>query len=251
MRPTLVLIPGWLCDSVVWAEQVRALEPFAHSVIADHGHRDSLEAMATAVLAMDLPERFSVAGHSMGGRVALEIVRQAPERVDRLALLDTGFQARPSDESGERERSLRMTLLQLARRSGMRQMGVEWSRLMIGDNASPALKEAVLDMVERRSVEQCEAQVRALLNRPDATSLLRSIKCPLLLACGREDHWSPLACHEEMRDLVKGSRLEIIEGSGHMTTMERPEAVSSILREWLQWSNHSGVAPEDSERGAP
>lgn len=247
MRPTLVLIPGLLCDSVVWAEQARTLQPFAHSVIVDHGHHHSIDAMATAVLAMDLPERISVAGHSMGGRVALEILRQAPERVDRLALLDTGFQARPSGESGERERSQRMTLVQLARRNGMRQMGAEWSRSMVGDHASPALREAILDMIERSSVEQFEAQVLALLNRPDATSLLRSIRCPLLLACGRDDHWSPLARHEEMRELIEGSRLEIIERAGHMTTMEQPEAVSSILRDWLQWPNHRGVASDGEE----
>src|ERR1700761_419287 len=103
-RQTLVLVPGLLCDETVWAHQVEALSDKVDCVVIDHGDLDSIEAMAHAALSMTLSPRFALAGHSMGGRVALEIVRQAPERIERLALLDTGYQARPQNDVGESER---------------------------------------------------------------------------------------------------------------------------------------------------
>jgi pimeloyl-ACP methyl ester carboxylesterase len=234
-RPTLVLIPGLLCDAAVWAQQSQALEASAQAVIVDHGLIDSIEAMAKAILAMPLPTRISVAGHSMGGRVALEVFRQAPARVERLALLDTGFQARPSGEAGQLERAKREALIDCAREQGMRAMGAQWARSMVRADAPPSIHASILDMIARSSVEQFKAQVEALLNRPDATDLLRDIACPVLLACGRDDEWSPLARHVDMQQAIAGSRLEIIEQSGHMTTMEQPEAVCAALANWLQW----------------
>jgi pimeloyl-ACP methyl ester carboxylesterase len=233
-RETLVLLPGLLCDEAVWADQVEALSDVADCIVVDHGDCDSIEAMAEAVLSMALPATFALAGHSMGGRVALEVVRRAPERVARLALLDTGYQARPDNEVGEREREQRLALLALAQAEGMRRMGEQWAVGMVHpERVREPLFEAILRMIERNSTARFAAQIEALLHRPDATPVLARIDCPSLLLCGREDLWSPLARHVDMRDAIRGARLEIVERSGHMTTMEQPESTSRALRAWL------------------
>lgn len=232
-QPTLVLLPGLLCDAAVWAAQCAALAP-ARCVVPDYGTLDSIEAMARQALAQAGSERFALAGHSMGGRVALEMARLAPGRIERLALLDTGYQARPAGEAGEAEARERHALLALAQQRGMREMGRRWARGMVHpDHVDTPVFEEILAMIERKTPEIFQAQIRALLDRPDARGVLASLRCPTLLLCGREDAWSPLARHEEMQRLVAGAELAVIEQSGHMTTMEQPAAVSEALRRWL------------------
>jgi pimeloyl-ACP methyl ester carboxylesterase len=203
--------------------------------VADYGSLDSLGAMADVVLARTDGD-FAVVGHSMGGRVALEVYRRAPERIRGLALLDTGYEARPRDETGERERAGRMRLVELARREGMRAMGREWLRPMVHpDRVDDAtLVDAILDMIERKTVDVFEAQQRALLARPDATALLGAIACATVILCGREDAWSPPSRHEEMAQRIRGSELAIVERCGHMSPMEQPDEVSTALRTWLE-----------------
>jgi pimeloyl-ACP methyl ester carboxylesterase len=127
---TLIFVPGLLCDATVWVEQSAALGGAFSLQIAAHELEDSLVRMAERILDV-APPSFSLAGHSMGGRVALEVLRLAPERVARLALLDTGFEAVESGEAGERERAGRHRLLDIARREGMLAMGREWARGMV------------------------------------------------------------------------------------------------------------------------
>ena len=237
MNTHCILLPGLLCDEAVWAAQVQALQ--AHGVachVPSYGEIDSLQAMARSVLEGAPAGRFALAGHSMGARVALEVVRLAPERVQRLALLDTGIDPLPAGEAGERERARRMELLGIARRDGMRAMGREWARGMVHPSRwdSPVF-DAILDMLERKTAAVYEAQIHALLGRPDARPLLAGLACPVLLGCGRDDAWSPLARHEEMHALLPGSRLAVFEQSGHMVTMEQPEAVSRALLDWMDW----------------
>lgn len=237
MPSPCILLPGLLCDEFVWSAQARALGARGFSCsIPDYGGLDSLQAMARRVLDSAPAGRFALAGHSMGARVALEVVRLAPERVQRLALLDTGIDPLPAGEAGERERARRMELLGIARRDGMRAMGREWARGMVHPSRwdSPVF-DAILDMLERKTPAVYEAQIRALLGRPDARPLLAGLACPVLLGCGREDAWSPLARHEEMHALLPGSRLVAFEHSGHMVTMEQPEAVSDALLDWMAW----------------
>jgi pimeloyl-ACP methyl ester carboxylesterase len=230
----VVLLPGLMCDAAVWTAQCEALS-FADCVVPSYGERSSITSMARHVLETVPAQRFSLAGHSMGGRVVLEMVRLAPERVERLALLDSGMDPLAPGEAGERERAKRMALLQLARDTGMRAMGREWARGMVHPSRldSP-LFERVLDMIERQTPTIFEAQINALLGRPDARPVLNGLRCPTLLACGRQDAWSPLSRHEEMHAMVLGSRLVVIEDSGHMSTMEQPDAVSRALVEWMQ-----------------
>ncbi|RDI24271.1 pimeloyl-ACP methyl ester carboxylesterase [Pseudacidovorax intermedius] len=234
-RPVLLLIPGLLCDEAVWQAQVQALAPVADCVVARHGMADTIEGMARQALALLPPgAHFSVAGHSMGGRCALEIWRQVPERVQRLALLDTGYQARPAGATGEAEAAQRMALLALARAEGMRAMGRQWACGMVHPARwdSPVFAQ-ILDMIERFTPAQFEAQIRALLHRPEATDLLARITAPTLLLCGREDGWSPLSRHEEMQRHIPQAQLVAVEDCGHMSTMEQPEAVTAALQRWL------------------
>jgi len=191
--------------------------------------------MAERVLAV-APPSFALAGHSMGGRVALEIMRRAPERVERLALLDTGFRPLPAGIGGENERAARLRLLGLARDEGMRAMGRAWARPMVHPArlADHGLMDTILDMIERQTPDQFAAQIEALLARPDAGAVLHAIRCPSLVLCGRQDAWSPLAQHEEMAGMIRGAVLEAVDDCGHMVTMEQPEAVAGAMLPWLR-----------------
>ena len=129
MTSEIMLLPGLMCDEAVWRDQVEALAPI-NCRIPDYGRADSLAAMADIVLA-DAPARFVLAGHSMGGRVALEVCRKAPERVSHLILLDTGFRAKAEGEAGDKEETGRFALLEKARKDGMRAMGQQWVQGMV------------------------------------------------------------------------------------------------------------------------
>lgn len=232
VRQTLLLIPGLLCDAAVWQAQCADLADVADCVVACHGEADSLEAMARRALACVPPDaRFALAGHSMGGRVALEILRLAPARVSRVALMDTGFQPCPP---GDAERTGRMALLAEARAHGMLAMGRQWSRGMLHPSRlGGPVHEEVLRMIERSSPERFEAQIHALLHRPDATRQLVELAVPTLVLCGRDDAWSPLARHVQMQAMIPRARLVVVEDSGHMVTMEQPGEVSAAMRSWL------------------
>lgn len=231
---TLMLLPGLNCDAAVWVPQVAALRDQAHCVVPAWGLRDSLTAMARQVLDEAPAERFSMAGHSMGGRVALEVMRLAPQRVERLALLSTGTHPLATGDAGEKEKAGRMALLKIAREQGMRAMAKEWAKGMVHpDRIGTPLFEQVLDMFDRGSAAQYAAQIQALLNRPDATLLLPGIHCPTLVLTGREDSWSGTAQHQAMAAAIPGAQLVIVEHCGHMCTLEQPQAVSEALAGWL------------------
>lgn len=233
-RPTLVLLPGLMCDAAVWAAQVEALSATHDCVVPHYGTLDSLAGMAAQVLREAPPGPLAVAGHSMGGRIAFEMCAQAPQRIERLALLDTSYHPLPEGEDGERERAGRYALLETARSRGLRAMAREWARGMVhADHLGTPLFEAVLDMFERSSVAAFAAQIEALLARRDAAALLGTISVPTLVLCGRDDTWSPPARHEFMHERIAGSTLAVIERCGHMSTMESPAAVNAALRDWL------------------
>lgn len=234
-RPLVLLLPGLLCDEAVWAHQRAELSSVADCFAPDYGELDSLTAMAEAVLAAVPGGPLMVAGHSMGGRVALEIARLAPERVQRLALLDTGTDPLDESAAGADERARRMALLEVARSEGMRSMGRQWARGMVHPSklATPVFEE-ILAMIERSTPDRFAAQLHALLARPDARPVFAALQCPTLLACGRQDAWSPFARHEQMQRELGHARLVPIEESGHMTPMEQPEAVSRLLVQWVR-----------------
>lgn len=229
----VILVPGLVCDAGVWAHARAALETRATVTVANHGRLDSLPAMADKVL-YEAPPRFALAGHSMGGRVALEVFRRAPQRVAALALLDTGVLPLAAGDAGVREVNGRQELLAIARAQGMAAMATKWVQGMIW---SPRLAEAplvasVVDMMARSSADIFAAQIAALLARPDASALLGEIRCPTLVLCGEQDSWAPAARHQEMAAQIPGSRLVLVPECGHMCTLERPEVVTRALLDW-------------------
>jgi pimeloyl-ACP methyl ester carboxylesterase len=232
---SLLLVPGLLCDAAVWHPHLPRLGQGRHLQIAAHGMCDSLGQMAEQLLAA-APPTFALAGHSMGGRVALEVVARAPQRVTRLALLDTRYEALAPGDAGDRERAGRYRLRDIAQRDGMLAMGREWARGMVHPSrlSDNDLMSEIHQMIARATVQQFEAQITALLNRPDRTSLLTSIAVPTLVLCGRDDQWSPLASHVEMVARIRGSWLVEVPTCGHMSTMEQPEAVGRALLDWLE-----------------
>ncbi|HTC31720.1 MAG TPA: alpha/beta fold hydrolase [Bryobacteraceae bacterium] len=211
----------------------------ADCTCADYGSLDSLTAMAVTVL-RTAPERFSVAGHSMGGRVALQIYRLAPHRVVRIGLLNTGATPLAPGAAGEEETRKRGELVALAKSQGMRTMLRQWLPPMIDSRRinDAALVDSIMEMMSRKTPEIFAAQIQALLNRPDASAVLEQIRCPALLITGREDGWSGPAQHTAMfakigAAKIPGSKLVIVPDCGHMSTLERPAEVSAALRDWL------------------
>jgi pimeloyl-ACP methyl ester carboxylesterase len=227
---TIFLLSGLLCDDEVWQGQVPDLSRDYDVRVASFAGFDSIGAMAAHVLDA-APERFSLVGHSMGGRVALEVYRRAPERIERLALLDTGY-----EPVGQGEAERRAVLVGKALAEGVAAIAETWGRPMIApcNQESTDVLERVLRMVGRMSGEIYAGQTRALLNRPDATPVLATIACPTLVLCGAQDGWSPPDRHERMAALIKGAWLRVIDDCGHMCTMERPNEVTAALREWME-----------------
>ena len=162
--------------------------------------------------------------------MALELFNLAPERISRLALLDTGVHPKKPGED-----QVRQEYIDLALKSGMEAVAEKWIPPMVHPErlGDAELIDAIKAMVERTSVAEFTGQIRALLNRPDAAACLPRITCPTLLLAGRQDSWSPPGQHEAMLQQIPHARLVIIENSGHMTPMERPEAVTAALQDWL------------------
>ncbi|MDH4393881.1 MAG: alpha/beta hydrolase [Aquabacterium sp.] len=231
----MLLLPGLVCDAEVWASQQAALGGGREVVVAHWGALDSIARMARHLLDTVAAPRFALAGHSMGGRVALEVVRQAPERVLGLALLDSGTAPLAAGAPGEAERQGRQALVALAQRDGMEAMARQWAPPMVHPAVvGSALFERVVAMVARHPAHIFQAQIQALLNRPDGAPVLQQLQCPLLLLCGRQDGWSPPERHQAMQALVPGAVLTLVDDCGHMSPMEQPQAVTSALARWLE-----------------
>jgi pimeloyl-ACP methyl ester carboxylesterase len=235
VKKPLLLVPGLLCDDVVWASQTAALADIADVRVVNNGATDRLEALAESIIAQ-APQRFALAGHSMGGRVALEVARKVPERLIGLALLDTGYEGLAPGEAGEREAAGRYALLETARREGMRAMARIWVQGMVYPPRleDEGLIEPILDMFERRTPDFFALQIKALLTRPEASAVVSRIPCPTLVLCGREDAWAPPSRHELMAKMIRRSTLEVIPECGHMSPVERPQAVTAAFRSWLE-----------------
>lgn len=228
-KPVLYLLPGLMCDETVWVHQRETLAPHADVRIPVFRGFDSLEAMARSVLD-SAPARFSVAGHSMGGRVAWELMALAGKRIDRFAVLDTGVHPVSTAEPGSRQR-----LIDIAQTGGLEAAADAWIPPMVHPDRlhDEKLIGDITAMILRNTLDDFLGQMHALLNRPDRTGLLRGIEQEVLLIAGEADSHSPPGQHEDMARLLPRSRLEIIAGAGHMVTMEKPGEVSTILRDWF------------------
>ncbi|CBS86920.1 alpha/beta fold hydrolase [Azospirillum lipoferum] len=228
-RPALILLPGMPLDAALWDHQLRHLADVADPLVVELAECESIAAMADKVLAT-APDRFAVAGLSMGGYVALEILRRSPERVDRLALLDTNARADTAEATATRREAVA-----LARQGRYGQViRAALPRLIHPDRmADEGFVRSVLDQMERVGVDGYAREQEAIINRPDSRPGLAAIRCPTLVVCGRQDVLTPPALHEEMADAIPGARLVLVEDCGHLSAMEQPQAVTALMRDWL------------------
>jgi pimeloyl-ACP methyl ester carboxylesterase len=228
-KPALLLLCGLLCDETLWSDIPQRLAPIADVRVISFAGLSSIEAMALHVL-QTAPPRFAVAGHSMGGRVALELMRIAPDRISALALLNTGIHTvRDGEPQG------RSHLLRVACEQGMTALAREWLPPMMGSDMARTVEllPRLTAMIERCSVAHYADQVRALLHRPDALSVLPTIRVPTLLLSGSDDTSAPVSQHQAMRRRIPHATVFEIHAAGHMAPAERPDAVALAMREWL------------------
>ncbi len=228
-RRTVLMVPGLVCDEALYAPQREALGGSVDVVVPDVSRGMTLGEMAQAVLAV-APPRFALLGLSMGGYVAFEVLRQAGQRVEALALLDTS--ARP-ESAAQTER--RRALVDLAARSGFPAMldalwPAEVARASLPDGRLRAQFDA---MAGRFGPEVFRRQQEAIIGRADSRPDLAGIDLPTLVLCGREDAITPVDGHEEMAAGIRGAHLVVLGDCGHLSTWEQPRAVTAALREWL------------------
>ncbi|GAA0271491.1 alpha/beta hydrolase [Alteraurantiacibacter aestuarii] len=228
----LLFLPGLICDSRIYAPQSAA---FADShVVNSYGLADSLSEMARIALA-DADrigaQRFDLFGHSMGGRVALEVYRQAPERVRRLALVSTGIHPLGANEPASRE-----ALMAVGHDNGFEALVDQWLPPMVADanRADPAIYSPMRDMCLSMGQEVFDAQINALVTRPEVETLLPQIACPTLVMTGELDAWAGPQQHEAIAARITNSRLVIVPGAGHMIQLEAPDAVNEAIKRWLE-----------------
>ncbi len=230
----LVLLPGMLCDAAFWRAQSITLADICAPQVQSYGLLDSFDAMAEAVLA-SAPERFALAGHSMGGRVALEVYRRAPDRVLHLALLATDYRGHAGEEARAAEAARRDAILARIDAEGMHGFARMWVEQVVArENLSDAaLVCDIVEMMARHDRAVCAAQTLAGLTRRDQAGVLAQVRCPTLVCAGREDALRPVAVHREMVARVTASHLVVVERSAHMVAMERPDEVTVAMRDWL------------------
>ena len=234
-QASLLLVPGLMCDHTSWAPMLPYLNPhIAHTTI-DHGDADSLVVMAERILA-NAPAVFDLAGHSMGGRVALEVMRLAPRRVRRLALLGTGYRAKESGEAGAEELRKRQVLLDIARTQSVRAMAIEWVKPMVAPSrlSDTVFVEQIITMICCKSEDIFKRQIKALIERPDASDVLSQVQIPTLVMAGAFDSWATPAQHQEIANHIPAKpEVAVIAPSGHMMMMEEPQLVAQQLNQWL------------------
>ena len=241
----LLLLPGLMCDHSAWQPLFAHWQAGRYKVVvADYGAANSLPVMAsTAVLQAQAAwgsAPFAVLGHSMGGRVALELVRAHSASVTHLGLFSTGCTAVAAGEVGAREIEGRMALLNIARTQSVRVMAIEWAQAMVASNRLDdiAFMSRIYDMMARKTADIFAAQINALIHRADTSEVIRQAHIPILFLTGQHDGWANAAQHQAMFDLCSKTNLNaellVIEGAGHMVTMEAPAVTAGVIDGFLQ-----------------
>ena len=226
----VVLIPGLTCSARLYADQIPALWRFGPVTVADHTRDDSMAAIARRILAA-APPRFALAGLSMGGYIAFEIMRQAPERVAKLAFLDTG--ARPEAPEQTERRKVVIALAKSGRYGEVPDIAFP---LYVHRNRhnDQALKQTVRMMAAETGVEAFLRQQQAIISRPDSRPGLAGIKCPTLVLVGDGDEATPPELAREIAGAIGGARLVVIPDCGHLSTLEQPEKATAALIDWMK-----------------
>ncbi|WP_316188799.1 MULTISPECIES: alpha/beta fold hydrolase [unclassified Bradyrhizobium] len=226
----IVLVPGLICSPRIYAPLVPALWRHGPVMIANHIRDDSMGAIARRILS-EAPPRFALAGHSMGGYIAFEIMRQAPERVAKLALINT--QARPdAPEAGARRR----TMITRAREGEYHAIVDELSVNFVHPSRreDARLRRLVRDMADDVGVDGFVKQQTAMIARPDSRPTLTAIRCPTLVLTSDTDDMIPNSLSTEMADEIAGSWLVVLDNCGHLPQLEQPEETAQALVEWLR-----------------
>jgi pimeloyl-ACP methyl ester carboxylesterase len=230
MTLPLLLLPGMMCDARLFGPQINALSPTRPVGVADLSLHDSIPAMAAHVLS-NAPERFALAGLSMGGIVAMEVIKQAPERVGKLALLDTNPCAEADTVRARRQP-------QIDKANAGRLFEVMRDEMKPNYLADGPKRQEVLDLCMDMAMDLGPAvfvrQSVALRDRPDYQESLRAVRVPTLILCGRADKLCPVARHTLLQSLIPGTTLTIIENAGHLPTLETPAQTTAALRRWLE-----------------
>jgi pimeloyl-ACP methyl ester carboxylesterase len=232
--PVLVLAPGMLCDAASWAPQAGMLGGETEVRIADYGSARTLTGMAQALMA-DAPARFALAGHSMGGRVAMEVARLAPERLTGLCLISADPLPKPLGEAGLGETRARHELIDLARGRGMAAVAGRLLPALIhpGRMIDAHLVQTIEAMIACQDPDILERQVAAGEGRPDHRGALAAVDAPALVICGAEDGFGRAPWQASMAALLPDAAMLLIERCGHMPMLEAPETVSQAMRGWL------------------
>lgn len=229
-KPFVFLLPGMLCDAEVWRGQIAALQSQYDLCIPVFRDFNSLEAMALHVLSL-APAQFSVVAHSMGGRVAMELMRLAPERIRHFIVMDMGVHP-----VTEQETQRNQLLLELAVQGGLAAVAESWIPFMIHANRhqDDALKQSIRLMVLRNEVDDLQGQLQAAQDRADQSQYLGRISHKVYIVCGDSDNWNPPQLHQRMHEALADSELVVIADCGHMAPMEKPAEVNALLLRWLQ-----------------
>jgi pimeloyl-ACP methyl ester carboxylesterase len=225
-----VLVPGLNCSARLYADQIPALWRFGPVVAADHTRDDSIAAIAGRILAA-APPRFALAGLSMGGYIAFEIVRQARERVVKLALLDTA-----AGPETPQQTQARLPRIELAKAGRFAEVEAAMFPLLVhrDRHGDAALKNLVRTMADETGAEVFLRQTQAIMARADSRPTLATITCPTLVLVGDGDVLTPPERAQEMAAGIRGARLVVVPECGHVSTLERPQAVNKALVEWME-----------------
>ena len=228
-KTPLILVPGLLCDEALWSAQIDWLADVCEPQVGDTLQDDNFPDMAARILA-SAPPRFALAGLSMGGYVCMEIMRQAPERVEKLALLDTSARSDTAEQTKRRQ-----ALIDLAKIGKFKGVTPRLLPLLIHRDRQndEALTETVMGMAGRVGQAGYLRQQAAIMARPDRREEMGAYDLPVLIAAGRQDELTPPELHEEMARLIPNARLCLIEECGHLSTLERPHATTVLMRDWL------------------
>ena len=227
MEP-LVLVPGLLCTEILFAPQIGAFSDHP-LMVADNRSHDSIAAMAAGILEK-APERFALAGLSMGGYVAMELMRQAPGRVSRLALLDTVARPDAPEQTENRRR-----LIRLAEDGKFDRIAPALFTGLVppARHDDEELRGAIIDMARDTGPEAFIRQENAIIARIDQRPNLGAISCPTLVIAGADDPLMPVDVVREIHEAIPASRFEIVPDCGHLSTLERPDTVTALLKAWM------------------
>jgi pimeloyl-ACP methyl ester carboxylesterase len=230
-RLPIVLVPGLACSARLYSDQIPALWPFGSVTVGDHTRDQSIAAIARSVLAA-APPRFALLGLSMGGYIAFEIMRQARERVAKLALLDTAATPETPQQTATRQ-----TRIELAKSGRFGEtVDLMFPTLVHRDrHGDEHLKRIVRLMGEETGTDAFIRQQHAIMARADSRPSLAAIGCPTLVVVGDADELTPPAAAHEIAVAISGARLIVIPECGHLSTLERPQMVNAALLEWMAW----------------